>query len=133
LSDLWVSFHNDPETANLGVVEFSKLPFQVHRIYWISSFKPDAVRGLHAHKTLYQVLILISGSITIELYKGVKKELINMSSSSRPLLIDPGTWRVMRDASADAMLMVIASAGYDESDYIRDWDEYLDWFGNDQG
>ena len=130
MSESWVTVYNDPATANLGIVEFCNLPFRVQRIYWLSNFKPNAVRGRHAHKTLYQIFILISGSLTVELYKGANLELIKMSAGSRPLLIDPGTWRVMRDASPDAVLMVVASAQYDESDYIRNWDEYLDWFSN---
>ena len=131
MSNSWVEYHNDPETANLGVSEFFNLPFDVKRIYWITDFKQGAIRGLHAHKKLCQIFIVVSGSITIQLFEcDNKREDIEMSKNSQPLLIEPGIWRVLTDASPDALLLVMASEKYDESDYIRNWDEYLEWCGN---
>lgn len=124
----FVDWHSDPNSAKLGVIEFKLLPFQVKRIYWISDFKPGTVRGNHAHKSLVQLFVLVSGTITLEIFKGLEKVEHHLDSSSQPILIDSGSWRVMKEASADAVLLVLASNEYDESDYIRSWEDYLNWW-----
>lgn len=119
---------SDPETASLSAIEFSSLPFKPERIYWIQDFTSEAVRGNHSHKKLTQVFIMISGSMNLKIYEGAQSKFYEFSRESKPLIVEPGTWRIMSKASSDAVLLVIADRPYEPEDYIRDWDEYQDWY-----
>lgn len=121
---------SDPTSASLMVVEFKDLDFKPERIYWMSKFVSGTTRGNHAHKTLRQAFFVLSGSVTLDLYSGGTKTSVDMDKSSLVLRIDPGIWRVIRNASEDCVLVVLADQPYEENDYIRNWDEYLTWFNN---
>ena len=122
-----IEWHSDPLTAELGVINLEDVQFPVRRIYWISNFKSDAVRGNHAHKNLMQLMIPIAGSLELALFDGIASETIRLSAGDEPVVIKPGIWRVMKNASEHSVVMVLASDVYDESDYIRDWNQYLAW------
>lgn len=128
MSNSIVEQHNDPLSANLGVLNMNAVPFQVRRIYWISNFKEETVRGRHAHKKLTQMMLLLSGTMELLLYEGQECKTFFMAAGDEPILINAGKWRVMKNASADAVVLVLASQEYDESDYIRNWEAYLEWF-----
>jgi len=119
---------SDPQTASLSSLEFSSLPFDPKRVYWIQDFTPQAVRGNHSHKELTQIFIMLSGQLNLEIFEGTKSSKYKISRSSPPLIVPPGTWRIMSEASEDALLFVIADRPYEEMDYIRDLDEYLNWY-----
>ena len=119
---------SDPTSASLMVVEFQDLDFKPERIYWMSEFVPGTSRGNHAHKTLRQAFFVLSGSVTLDLYNGESKTSIDLQKSSLALRVNPGIWRVIRNASDDCIMMVLADQPYDENDYIRNWSEYLNWF-----
>jgi dTDP-4-dehydrorhamnose 3,5-epimerase len=101
------------------------LPFPVRRVYWIHATKPGVSRGFHAHKELRQLCICVAGSVRISLFDGRREESVVLDSSAKGLLIGPGLWREMHDFSPDCVLMVFASAEYDEADYIRDRDQFI--------
>jgi dTDP-4-dehydrorhamnose 3,5-epimerase-like enzyme len=103
------------------------LPFEIRRVYYIFGTKPGVVRGRHAHRALRQVLICVSGSCTISLDDGRAKSDISLSAPDVGLYIGPGIWREMSDFSPDAVLLVLASEHYDEGDYIRDYDAFLEY------
>lgn len=119
---------SDTRSACLSFLEFSNLPWIPKRAYWLKNFKEDALRGNHAHKSLSQLFILLSGRLVIELYEGEQLHAYKLGEDSPQLLVSPGYWRVIKSASPDAVLLVLADSPYEESDYIRDWDEYLQWF-----
>ena len=121
---------SDPTSALLMVVEFKDLDFKPERIYWMSKFVSGTTRGNHAHKTLRQAFFVLSGSVTLDLYIGETKTSVDMDNSSLVLRVDPGIWRVIRNASEDCVMMVLADQPYEENDYIRNWDEYLTWINN---
>lgn len=127
MSNSIVEQHNDPLSANLGVLNMSDVPFEVRRIYWISNFQKDTIRGRHAHKNLTQMMLLLKGTLELSLYEGHESETFLMQPGEDPVLIKPGKWRVMKNASDDAVVLVLASHEYDESDYIRNWETYLEW------
>lgn len=87
-------------------------------------------RGNHAHKTLNQVMIMISGRLDLELYYGSEKTKFHLDSKSGYILVPSGYWRVMSNATSDAVLLVVADAEYSEKDYIRNWSEYQEWFAS---
>ncbi|MCT8867528.1 sugar 3,4-ketoisomerase [Shewanella xiamenensis] len=101
------------------------IPFEIKRVYCIYATKGDVVRGLHAHKTLKQVAIALSGSCRFVLDNGVTREEKLLNSPTEGLLIDSCLWREMHDFSEDCVLMVLASDHYDEADYIRDYHVFL--------
>lgn len=98
------------------------LPFDVKRVYYIYGTKPDVARGFHAHKKLKQLLIAVTGCVTIKCeYNGQKKEY-KLSRPDEGLLIEGLVWREMHDFSPDCVLLVLADEYYVENDYIRDYD-----------
>lgn len=123
-----IEWHSDPLSANLGVINLNAVPFLVKRIYWISHFKSETIRGNHAHKNLTQLMVPLSGSLDLVLFKGKDSQTFRLEAGNEPKRIEPGMWRVMKNATQNAVVMVLASEEYDESDYIRDWNEYLDWY-----
>lgn len=117
----------DPATGELSFLEFSDLPWEPKRIYWLKDLDWSTTRGNHAHKTLSQVFIMLSGSLTIEIFDGSKSQSYELSKGSGQLLVEPGYWRVIRNSTPDAVLLVLADQPYDENDYIRSLDDYLHW------
>jgi dTDP-4-dehydrorhamnose 3,5-epimerase-like enzyme len=124
---------SDVNSASLSVLEFQGLPWAPQRIYWLSNFVKGSTRGNHAHKTLSQIFVAVSGSVQIEIYQGIQRMSFNLSQGSSGLLLEPGAWRIISNASEDALVMVLADAPYDESDYIRNLDDYLAWHQHEKG
>ena len=119
---------SDLNSAKLKVLEFTQLDFVPKRIYWMFDFVEGVSRGNHAHIRLKQYFFAIRGSVVVDLFNGNEIESYSLSTNSGMLSVNPGQWRVIRNASPDAILMVIADREYDESDYIRQWDSYLAWY-----
>jgi dTDP-4-dehydrorhamnose 3,5-epimerase-like enzyme len=107
------------------------IPFEIKRIYYIFKTKRDVIRGYHAHKNLKQVAVCISGTCKFLLDNGKKKINVLLDSPSKGLLIDEMIWHEMYDFSEDCVLMVLADDFYDESDYIRDYNDFLKMVIND--
>ena len=114
--------------GTLGVLEFSKLPFFPRRIYWITNASENVTRGAHAHKSLNQIFVVLSGSVTIDLFKGLKKQSFDLVAEGAILNLEPGCWRNIKLSTPDSLLLVLCDREYEESDYIRDWEDYLEWY-----
>ena len=113
--------------GSLTPIESKKdLPFRIKRIYYIKNVDEHITRGYHAHKNLHQVLICVNGSVKIRVKNSNAEEIIELNNAEEGLYIGPLIWREMFDFSADAVLLVLASEYYDESDYIRNYDFYLE-------
>ncbi|EGQ7695874.1 WxcM-like domain-containing protein [Vibrio vulnificus] len=123
----WIDFPAiGDERGNLIALEGMKdIPFEIKRIYYIFDTKQGVVRGLHAHRALKQVAIALKGSCRFLLDDGITKEEIILDCPTKGILIDSCLWREMHDFSKDCVLMVLASEHYDESDYIRDYQNFL--------
>ena len=114
------------ERGSLVALEGNKVvPFDIKRVYYIFDTKEGVSRGFHAHRNLKQVAVCVTGSCRFVLDNGKQKEEIVLDSAIKGLLIEDLTWREMYDFSPDCVLMVLASECYDESDYIRDYQEFL--------
>ena len=100
----------------------AEVPFEVRRVYYIFDTTPGTVRGNHAHKTLKQVLVCVSGACTIvcEASDGTRSEH-RLDWPTKGLLIEGLVWREMKEFSKDAVLLVLASEHYNPDDYIRDY------------
>jgi dTDP-4-dehydrorhamnose 3,5-epimerase-like enzyme len=114
--------------GSLGVLEFGNLEFKPKRLYWLSNIPSDLTRGSHAHKTLNQIFILLSGSMDIEIYRGRESVTFSLKKEGSALSLTPGLWRNIKNSSADAVLLVVCDQPYDEEDYLREFNQYLDWF-----
>lgn len=106
------------------------IPFEIKRVYYIYGTLPDVARGFHAHKELRQVAICLSGQCRIVMDDGSKKEDVILNNPSQALLIDRMQWHEMYDFSSDCVLMVLASDIYNESDYIRRYDDFIEEASN---
>lgn len=116
------------DRGSLIALEANRLiPFDIQRVYYIYSTKINVERGFHAHRELQQIAIAVNGACTMLLDDGSEKKEIKLNSCAQALYIGPGIWRVMREFTADCVLLVMASHYYDEKDYIRDYNEFLNW------
>lgn len=119
--------------GSIGVIEPRSmgLPFVVERVYYLHNLAPLSQRGGHAHKALYQLILAMSGSFTIELDDGRKfSEIFTLESPRTGILIPPGYWRDIKVNEPNSVLLVLASAEYDEADYLRTYDDFLEWKSN---
>ena len=116
--------HGDDRGQLVALEEYKDFPFDVKRVYYIYDTLTDVVRGHHAHKCLKQILICVHGSCKIHLDNGHETAEVALDEPTKGLYIENDIWREMYDFSPDAVLLVLASEYYDESDYIRDYDAF---------
>ncbi len=115
------------ERGKLVSLESNKnLPFAIKRVYYMFDTSPDEPRGFHAHKELEQLVIAIDGACEFVLDDGKSKESVWLNRPDFGLYIGKNMWREMRNFSYGCKLMILASDYYDESEYIRDYTEFLD-------
>lgn len=114
------------ERGSLLSLEGNKnIPFDIKRVYYIFNTVKGISRGFHAHKELKQVAIAVSGSCRFVLDDGTDKAEVILDMPTKGLLIESFMWREMHDFSDDCVLMVLADQLYDESDYIRKYEDFL--------
>lgn len=115
----------DPR-GNLTFIEGqSHVPFDIQRVYYLYDVPGGSERGGHAHKGLHQLIIAMSGSFDVVLDDGVNKKRVHLSRSYYGLYVCPMIWRELDNFSSGSVCMVLASNKYDESDYYRDYEEFL--------
>lgn len=117
----------DAAIGFISILEPPLAPFIAKRVYWTYGTPREVVRGNHAHKTLHQVLVAVSGRavVTIETRRSVKGEFI-LDTPSAGLYLPAGCWRTLR-FTADTVLLTVASDVFHEDDYIRNYDEFRRW------
>jgi dTDP-4-dehydrorhamnose 3,5-epimerase-like enzyme len=121
-----LSKNGSDEIGYLSFFESMKdIPFEIKRIYYSYSVPVGVKRGMHAHKTLKQLLWCPYGKIEVILDNGKEKTVYLLDSPEKSLLIVKGYWRDMYWKKDGSVLCVAASDYYDEDDYIRDYDEFL--------
>ena len=110
--------------GNLTFLEERHIEFPIRRVYWISDVPGGEYRGGHAYRTLREFVIAASGSFDVQLDDGSEQRIVPLNRSYYGLSIPPMIWRQFKNFSTNAVCLVLASAPYDESDYIRDHDAY---------
>jgi dTDP-4-dehydrorhamnose 3,5-epimerase-like enzyme len=106
------------------------IPFEIKRFYFITELNnTNTIRGLHAHKKLHQVIFCVSGSFSLTLDDGYQKQTIYMNLNNVGVILGPMLWHTMHGFSENCVLLVVASDHYDESDYIRDYEEFIKLIG----
>ena len=119
--------HGDDRGQLVALEEAKDIPFKIKRVYYMYDTGEGVRRGFHAHKCLEQILICIHGSCKILLDNGVEKETVVLDKPYEGLYVSNDMWREMFDFSPDAVQMVLASELYDEADYIRNYDDFLEY------
>lgn len=99
-------------------------PFEIQRAYWLFNSNQQLSRGHHAHKELKQLVICITGSVSITLDNGQSKDTLILSSPDQGLYIDGFIWRELHDFKDNPVILVLCSDQYSEDDYVRDYDEF---------
>ena len=116
----------DRKYGNLTFLEEKRdIPFSIRRVYWITETDASLHRGFHAHKQNCQLLFCPYGRIDIILDDGEEKTTVTLDGPEKGLLLMPGLWREMVWKESGSVLCVLASEFYDESEYIRNYDEFI--------
>ncbi|WP_431425539.1 sugar 3,4-ketoisomerase [Bacteroides hominis] len=114
--------------GNITVVENNQtIPFDIQRIYYLYDIPGGESRGGHAHKELRQLIVAASGSFTVTLDDGKVRRSFVLNRPYQGLLVVPGIWRTLDDFSSGAVCLVLASHAYDEDDYIRDYQDFIEY------
>jgi hypothetical protein len=114
--------------SSITVVESNhNIPFTVRRIYYTYDVPGGENRGGHAHKDLYQLIVAASGSFDVLLDDGMNKKMVTLNRPNYGLLVVPGLWRELSEFSSGSICLVMTSLKYDAADYIRDYNEFIEW------
>ena len=120
---------DDHPDGRLIIGESNKnIPFKIKRVFFINNLLNDiAIRGLHAHKKSNQIIFCINGSFKLTLDDGTitQKIIMDPSFNNYGVMLGPSLWHTMNEFSKDCVILVFADDYYDESDYIRDYNEFL--------
>ncbi len=111
----------------ISLEENKNIPFKIKRVYYIFDTKEGVIRGLHAHKNLEQVLVCVNGSCDILLDDGKEKIVMELKNRNEGIYLKKLIWREISNFSADCVLMVLANEFYDEKDYIKNYEEFLNF------
>lgn len=115
----------DPR-GNLTFIENSThIPFDIKRVYYLYDVPGGSDRGSHAHKKLHQFIVAMSGSFDVVLDDGKQTQRFHLNRSHYGLYVCPMMWRYLDNFSSGAVCLVLASETYSESDYIRNYDEFI--------
>ncbi len=119
--------HGDDRGQLVALEEYKDIPFDIKRVYYIYDTLPGVTRGRHAHRNLEQILICVHGSCMLRLDDGFEQKEVLLDKPFEGVYISNDTWREMYDFSPDAVLLVLASEPYNEADYIRNYDAFLEF------
>ena len=114
-------------SGNITIVQSdSDLPFRVKRVYYLYDVPGGSERGGHAHKMLQQLIVAASGSFDVILDDGFMKKTVHLNRPNYGLMVVPGIWREIINFSSGAICLVLASDLYNPSDYIRNYQEFIE-------
>ena len=114
--------------GNLTEVQNGRVAgFDIERLFFIYDIPGGASRGGHAHKTLRELIVAASGSFDVYVHDGVREHTFHLNRPSQALLLSAGVWEELRNFSSGAVALVLASQHYDSEDYIRNFDEFIDY------
>ena len=112
--------------GNLAFIQNDFLPFEFKRVYYLFDVPSSAYRGGHSHILQQELLIALSGSFEVVLQDGTEKKSFLLNKPNVGLLIPTGIWRELQNFSSGAVCLVLASDVFEEADYIRDFDAFLE-------
>ena len=121
---LWARVVTEAD-GTLGVTEFAGLPFVPQRFFWLSAIKGDAIRADHAHRTCHQLLVCLAGSLTATITNVANEIEVHSMAVGATIHLAPFHWLELSSFSTDAVLGVLASEPYDQSEYITERSEFF--------
>jgi hypothetical protein len=118
----------DNRSGNISVLNNGQdLPFQIKRVFYLYDIPGGESRGAHAHRMCHQFLVSASGSFEVLTNDGVNQKLFQLNRSNAGLYIPPGIWASEVNFSSGSICLVMASELYDATDYIRDYNEFINY------
>lgn len=115
------------ERGKLVVIEGGQaIPFEIKRVFYIYESDHDVVRGQHANRESEFVLVNVAGKSKVRITDGKEEFIVELNEPMMGVYIPKMIWKDMYDFSSDSVLLVLASTHYDGSEYIRDYDVYMD-------
>jgi hypothetical protein len=116
---------NEPR-GNLTFIEGGRhVPFEIKRVYYLYDVPGGAERGGHAHRNLHQLIIALSGSFDVILDDGTQRKRFHLNRSYYGMYVCPMIWRELDNFSSASVCMVLASNLFDEADYYRDYEVFV--------
>lgn len=127
LSDLvrTVNVKGDERGFLIPLQEMAEVNFPIRRVYYIYGSDSEVVRGLHAHRQTQQIAVCVAGSCTMRLDDGKSNFVVRMDSPDMLVDLPPMVWHEMSAFTSNCVMLVLADAMYDESDYIRSYEDFL--------
>lgn len=102
------------------------VPFDIVRTYYLYDVPGGESRGGHAHRELQQLIVSVMGAFDVELDDGQEKRTFRLDRAYYGLYVPRQIWRELLNFSSGANCLVLASLPYDESEYLRDYDEFME-------
>lgn len=116
------------ERGNLTFIEGENhIPFKIKRTYMIYDVPGGEIRGSHAYKELDEVIVALSGCFDLVVEDGVNAKTFTLNRSYNAIYVPHGLWRTLQNFSTNSLCLVLASTDYDEEDYIRNYNDFLDF------
>ena len=112
--------------GNLGFIQNDILPFELKRVYYLFDVPSNAFRGGHSHINQEEIIIALTGSFEVTLNDGTNKRTFFLNKPNIGLHIPSGIWRELQNFSSGSVCLVLASEVFDEEDYIRDFDAFIE-------
>ena len=113
----------------LRVFESSEIPFTVQRVFSVVNAQTGTMRGQHAHKICNQLICCVAGEVKLICEDGIERLEIVITPLSKAVLVPAGIWAEQQYLQDNSVIIVFCDQPYDESDYLRDYDEFLKWKG----
>jgi dTDP-4-dehydrorhamnose 3,5-epimerase-like enzyme len=102
------------------------LPFSIQRVYWIYDVPGGETRGGHAYREMQEFIIALSGSFDVVLFDGKEEKKFTLNRSYYGLYVPKMVWRSMENFSTNALAFVASDSLYNEQDYIREKESFID-------
>ncbi len=113
--------------GNLAIIEKEVVPYEIKRVYYLFDIPSTAHRGGHSHIDQLEFLVALSGSFDVVLKDGITEQTVTLNKPDKGLLIHKNIWRELGNFSSGAVCLVLASDVFNEEDYIRNYDDFLDY------
>ncbi|MCK9301437.1 MAG: FdtA/QdtA family cupin domain-containing protein [Bacteroidales bacterium] len=119
------------QRGNLSFVEeFSQIPFEIERVYWIYDVPGGERRGGHAYRENQEFIIALSGSFDVVLDNGKERKVFSLNRSYYGVYVPKGVWREMNNFSTNSLALILSSTPYSKADYIYNYEEFLDYLAS---
>jgi dTDP-4-dehydrorhamnose 3,5-epimerase-like enzyme len=117
----------EDERGNLSFIEEQHhVPFKIKRTYWIYDVPGGEIRGSHAYKESEEFVVAISGSFDVVLHDGKEEKKYSLNRSYYGVYVPRLVWRKLENFSTNSLALILSSTSFDENDYIRDFQEFLE-------